>query len=230
MGCLGVYFAMNGDLITAAYCSGLGIFFDFFDGLAARALKVSSELGKQLDSLADLVTSGLVPALVVFQLLSKNFMDLDNLNISVSEDTPWYAFTAFLIVLGSAFRLAKFNIDENQTDKFIGLPTPANAILILSIPFIVAYENINWLTELLLNPFFLIVLSIISVVLLNMKVELFSLKLKSLNFKANKVVFLFLLYSILILLVLKFTGVPVVILSYILISIFTQKNSATPKA
>jgi len=228
MGCLGVYFAMRGDLITAGYCSALGIFFDFFDGLAARVLNVSSELGKQLDSLADLVTSGLVPALVVFQLFNKDVLNLGIFSVTDSGGTPLYAFTAFLIVLGSAFRLAKFNIDDKQSDKFIGLPTPANAILILSLAFILECEHISWLNTFIVNPIFLIVLSITSVILLNMKVELFSLKLKSFNVKDNKVVFLFLLFSILILLFLQFTGIPVIILSYILISIFTKKKTVTP--
>jgi CDP-diacylglycerol--serine O-phosphatidyltransferase len=168
MGCLGVFFAMKGDLITAAYFSALGIFFDFFDGLAARALNVSSELGKQLDSLADLVTSGLVPALVVFQLFSNKFSDLDVLKLTTDE-MPWYAFSAFIIVLGSAYRLAKFNIDKNQTDKFIGLPTPANAILLLSLPFILKYETIDWLSALINQHYFLITLSVVSVFLLNKK-------------------------------------------------------------
>jgi CDP-diacylglycerol--serine O-phosphatidyltransferase len=223
MGCFGVYFAMKGDLITAAYCSALGIFFDFFDGLAARLLKVSSELGKQLDSLADLVTSGLVPALVIFQL----FVEKTYIGVFpelIDEKTPWYAFIAFLITLGSAYRLAKFNIDENQNDKFIGLPTPANAILILSFPFILKYEHFDWLYNLILNHSFLIVISLVSVVLLNMKVELFSLKLKSLSFKENKVVFLFLIYTMICLLVLQFTGIPVVILSYIFVSALTKKK------
>ncbi|MBS3738087.1 MAG: CDP-alcohol phosphatidyltransferase family protein, partial [Psychroflexus sp.] len=129
MGCIGIYFAMESELILAAYCSGLGIFLDFFDGLAARLLKVSSELGKQLDSLADLVTSGVVPALVIFQLLSKDLVGLGSFQFSIESKSLWYAFIAFAITLGSAYRLAKFNIDQNQTDKFIGLPTPANAIL-----------------------------------------------------------------------------------------------------
>ena len=228
MGCLGVYFAMQGDLITAAYCSAIGIFFDFFDGLAARALKVSSELGKQLDSLADLVTSGLVPALVVFQLFSINSIDLGALNFTTIQDPKWYAFIAFAITLGSAFRLAKFNIDENQTDKFIGLPTPANAILILSLPFILKYESVSWLNEIILSPILLIALSLMSVLLLNMRVELFSLKLKSFSVQENKLVFLFLLFSMLCLIVFQFIGVPIIILSYILISLLTKKNSVTP--
>jgi len=220
MGCLGVYFAMKGDLITAGYCCALGIFFDFFDGLAARALNVSSALGKQLDSLADLVTSGLVPALVIFQLFSITPLGLGSFEFTSAEEAPWYAFIAFIITLGSAYRLAKFNIDENQTDKFIGLPTPANAILILSVPFILKFEEVQWLNELLLNPFFLIALSITSVILLNMKLELFSLKLKSLNIKDNMVVFLFLLFSIIVLILLQFTGIPIIIVSYIIVSIF----------
>jgi CDP-diacylglycerol--serine O-phosphatidyltransferase len=225
MGCIGIYFAMKGDLIFAAYCSALGIFFDFFDGLAARLLKVSSELGKQLDSLADLVTSGVVPALVVFQLINKEQLGLIDVDISIQSHTQWFAFIAFAITLGSAYRLAKFNIDENQSDKFIGLPTPANTILILSLPFILKYENIDWLNELILNDVFLIGLSLLSVVLLNMKVELFSLKLKSLQFNENKVVFLFLIYSVVCLVILKFIGVPVIIISYILISLLNKKNS-----
>lgn len=224
MGCFGVYFAMKGDLITAAYCSASGIFFDFFDGLAARLLKVSSELGKQLDSLADLVTSGLVPALVVFQLFSLEIVNVLNIDISFNSEPDWFAFIAFAITLGSAYRLAKFNIDENQSDKFIGLPTPANAILILSFPFILKYESVSWLKELILDPIFLIAFSLLSVVLLNMRVELFSLKLKSFSFKENKVVFLFLIFSLISLITIKFIGVPLIILYYISVSILTKKK------
>jgi CDP-diacylglycerol--serine O-phosphatidyltransferase len=222
MGCIGIYYAMKGDLIFAAYFSALGIFFDFFDGLAARLLKVSSELGKQLDSLADMVTSGVVPGLVVFQLINQNKV---NVNPSIQTNVEWYAFIAFAIALGSAYRLAKFNIDENQSDKFIGLPTPANTILILSLPFILKYENVDWLNDLILNHWFLIGLSVLSVLLLNMRVELFSLKLKSLKFNENKVVFIFLIFSIICLILLQFIGIPVVILSYIIVSIITKKKS-----
>lgn len=226
MGCIGIYFAMQGDLIVAAYCSALGIFFDFFDGLVARLLKVSSELGKQLDSLADLVTSGVVPALVVFQLISKDLVGLGSFQFSIETETPWFAFIAFAITLGSAYRLANFNIDNNQTDKFIGLPTPANAILLLSLPFILKYENMAWLNELILDDLFLIGLSLLSVVLLNMKVELFSLKLKSFQFSENKVVFLFVIFSVILIVFMKFIAIPVIILAYILASIFTKKNTA----
>ena len=226
MGCIGIYYAMEGELIMAAYCSGLGIFFDFFDGLAARLLKVNSELGKQLDSLADLVTSGVVPALVIFQLISKDVVELGSFQFSIESETPWFAFIAFIITLGSAYRLAKFNIAQNQTDKFIGLPTPANAILILSLPFILKYENIDWLNHLILNDIFLCGLSLLSVVLLNMKVELFSLKLKSFVYKENKVVFLFLATSLVLLVLLQFMAIPLIIIFYILVSLLYKKNTA----
>ena len=221
MGCLGVYFAMTGDLITAGYCTLTGIFLDFFDGLAARLLKVSSELGKQLDSLADLITSGLVPALIVFQLFSAELYD-----VNLFPHQPWYAFIAFIIVLGSAYRLAKFNIDDAQSDKFIGLPTPANTLLILSLAFILEYSSLDWIKPIILNHAFLLILSLVSVVLLNMNVELFSLKLKSFNFKENRLVYVFLMYAVGILVFLRFIGVPIIIVSYILVSIISKKKSA----
>lgn len=222
MGCIGIYYAMKGNLIFAAYCSALGIFFDFFDGLAARLLKVSSELGKQLDSLADMVTSGVVPGLVVFQLINQAQVDIENFRISFSDTVEWYAFVAFAITLGSAYRLAKFNIDENQSDKFIGLPTPANTLLILSLPFILKYENIEWINNLILNDIFLIALSVVSVVLLNMKVELFSLKLKNFNVSENIFVYGLVLFSVLGLVFLQFLAVPLIIVFYILLSLLKK--------
>jgi len=126
-GCVATIFAVQNNLVAATAFVCIGIFFDFFDGLAARALKVKSDLGLQLDSLADMVTSGLVPGLVMCQLL------FNSMNPSVSDltffsnEASWVALIGLVITLGSAYRLAKFNIDDRQTDSFIGLPTPANA-------------------------------------------------------------------------------------------------------
>lgn len=221
MGCIAIYFAAQGDLISAGICSALGIFFDFFDGLAARLLNVSSELGKQLDSLADVVTSGVVPGYIMFQLIQISFATQDALFFS--SNSLIFSFFGFLITLASAYRLAKFNIDENQTDKFIGLPTPANTILILSLPFILEYEDITWLNDLILSPSFLIILTILSAYLLNMKLELFSLKLKSLKLKDNVLIYFFLALCITLIILLKFIAVPLIILSYIILS-FTNKK------
>ncbi len=224
MGCVAVVLAAYNHLIEAGIFMALGIFFDFFDGLAARMLNVSSEMGKQLDSLADVVTSGVVPGIVMFQLLNAQNIDLSIFNNAVNVE--WFAYLGFLITLGSAYRLAKFNIDENQSDKFIGLPTPANAILILSIPFIIEFGNQEWLSSIFKSELFLIPLTLFSVIALNMNIELFSLKLKSLSFKENKLIFLFLIASLVLLILLKFLAIPLIILSYILVSILFKKNTA----
>src|SRR5690606_9337994 len=127
-----------------------GIFFDFFDGLAARVLKVQSEVGVQLDSLADVITSGLVPGIVMFQLLSMAERGGWNLGF-LGHDTEMtlLPFLGFAITLASAYRLAKFNVDENQVSSFVGLPTPANALLILSLPMILLYHNNEFLSDII---------------------------------------------------------------------------------
>ena len=133
-GSIAVIFAVNGDMKLTALFVFLGIFFDFFDGLLARKLDVHSELGLQLDSLADMVTSGLVPGLVMFYLLKLG-------NPDTSSFSAYLPYVGLLITLASAYRLANFNIDDNQTDSFIGLPTPANTLLILSLPLIMEFQN-----------------------------------------------------------------------------------------
>jgi len=144
----------------------LGAIFDFFDGFVARLLGVQGEIGKQLDSLADMVTFGVAPGVVMYSFLKFYFVEPDGVQlflpktISVSRDASiiWVSFIAFLIPLLSAVRLAKFNIDENQSDKFIGLPTPANALFFVSIPFGLfvlenGYDNLRMAIEYQLNPF-----------------------------------------------------------------------------
>src|SRR5699024_5198756 len=146
-GSIAVILAVQNHLVFAAIFVGIGIFFDFFDGFFARLLRVSSKLGLQLDSLADLITSGLAPAIVMVQLLNRSFsaetegVFLRWEKIPIFEiDMPVISLIGLLIVLASGYRLAKFNIDSRQTSSFIGLPTPANAILIFSIPLILTYQ------------------------------------------------------------------------------------------
>jgi CDP-diacylglycerol--serine O-phosphatidyltransferase len=123
-GCIALVFVSQDNFWFAFYFVCLGIFFDFFDGFFARIFKVQSPLGVQLDSLADMVTSGVVPGFVMLKMLSE---------LSSEAFLPYFG---FIITLGSCYRLAKFNIDTRQTDSFIGLPTPANALFILSLPLI----------------------------------------------------------------------------------------------
>jgi CDP-diacylglycerol---serine O-phosphatidyltransferase len=145
-GCLGIVNCFEGDLVWAAYLVGIAAVLDFLDGFMARLLKASSPVGKELDSLADMVTFGVLPGVMVFHLLKVGgpiyFPDQNEIgvwglnNVAGYMETPWYAYFAFVISLFSALRLAKFNVDTRQSDSFIGVPTPAVTILIASLPLI----------------------------------------------------------------------------------------------
>ena len=230
-GCVATVFAVQNKLELAALFVALGIFFDFFDGLAARLLDVKSELGLQLDSLADMITSGLVPGIVMFQLLGMSQSGgWNNGGVEVAEGFTMVAFSpanlwpfvGFIITMASAYRLAKFNLDENQVSSFIGLPTPANALLILSLPLILFYHPSNILSDIILNQWFLIGLTLLSAFLLNCNIPLFALKFKNLNFKDNALRYIFLIISLVLLITMQFLAVPIIILFYVLSSLVNQ--------
>ena len=128
-GCVGIVRVFEHDLITASYLIFLAALLDFGDGFVARLLKASSAMGKELDSLADMVTFGVLPAFMLFSLIGQ---EIDNQSV--------LPYSAFSIAVFSALRLAKFNIDPRQTDSFIGLPTPANALVVASLPLILAFQ------------------------------------------------------------------------------------------
>ena len=226
-GCIATVFAVLNMLELAALFVFLGIVFDFFDGLAARMLDAQSELGIQLDSLADLITSGLVPGIVMFQLLAMSQTGGWNLDFSgTSETVTWTGLTnsflpffGFLITLASAYRLAKFNIDENQATSFIGLPTPANALFILSLPLILLNQANDYLNAIILNPWFLVIITILSSYLLNSRIELFALKFKNWSFKDNALRYIFIIVSLVLLLTMKFLAVPAIVFFYIVSSL-----------
>ena len=141
-GSVAAIFAVNGNLNWAAGFVFAGIIFDFFDGFLARHLHVESDLGLQLDSLADMVTSGLVPGIVMYKLLEWS-------NTSGWEFVVWMPYIGLMVTLASAYRLAKFNISTDQKEYFIGLPTPANALLILSLPLMLSYQNNDTISNLI---------------------------------------------------------------------------------
>ncbi|WP_339709068.1 CDP-alcohol phosphatidyltransferase family protein [uncultured Kriegella sp.] len=230
-GCVASVFAVMNQLELAALFVFLGIFFDFFDGLAARVLNVQSELGLQLDSLADVITSGLVPGIVMFQLLdmsqSGGWNAFDNATFAEGSQISMLPFFGFLITMASAYRLAKFNLDENQVSSFIGLPTPANALLILSLPLILLYHNNDALNSIILNQWFLIGMTLLSAYLLNSKIALFALKFKNWSFKDNALRYIFLIVSLVLLVTMQFLAVPMIIGFYILGSV--ADNSAGTK-
>lgn len=209
-GCIGIVFAFNGALEIAAYFVLLSGLFDFFDGMVARLLHVKSEIGKQLDSLADMVSFGLLPGVVMFQLLKTSDY--------TSEYLPYLG---FFITIFSALRLAKFNIDERQTEDFIGLNTPMNTLFIVSLPFIAKdYPAVIGSTILLL--------SIIAVTcyLLISEIRIFSLKFSDLSWAKNRIKFIFLILSAILIAFLNFAAVPFVLVAYIALSIIHFRGLA----
>ena len=212
-GCVGIVFAFQDNLIYAAYAIFLAAIFDFFDGLASRVLQSFSGIGKDLDSLADMISFGFLPSAIVFELYLRG--------PQINNVSPFLNFAAFLIAVFSMLRLAKFNQDTRQTENFIGLPTPANAILIASIPFIL--EQHTGVAAYILNPYYLTIFVAIMCALLVAELPLMSLKFKNRDFQENIYRYLLLLFSAILILFFKFAAVPVVILFYITLSIIQFK-------
>ena len=198
-GSVGVVMAFQANYQIALACMLLAAVFDFCDGLSARALHAYSSIGKELDSLADVVSFGFLPATMVYQLLT------------VASDNAYLPFVAYIITVFSALRLAKFNVDERQTSSFIGLATPANAIfwagLVASYhPYAEVY------------PYAVIILILLMSFLLVAEIPFFSLKFKNLKWKDNSIRFIFLIVSVVLLLVLRLDAFMWIILAYILMA------------
>ncbi len=220
-GCIALVFVSRFDFLLAFCFVCLGIFFDFFDGFFARLFKVSSPLGLQLDSLADMVTSGVVPGFVMFQMLSQQ-KTVQNTVFPVMVETPWFAYFGFVITLGACFRLANFNIDTRQTDSFIGLPTPANALFVLSLPLInQAFFDDNYSDN--ISSLILLPICFLSAFVMNAEIPLFSLKVKSYNLKDNKLPLFFLLMALLLICFFQFLGVAITIVFYVLLSVILNQ-------
>jgi CDP-diacylglycerol--serine O-phosphatidyltransferase len=228
-GTIATILAVQGEYVSAAFFVVLGILFDFFDGFVARLLKVSDELGTQLDSLADMVTSGVVPGIVMYNLLYEStFSSLDAelihksvlLPISIDDSSmTWVSYLGLILTLAACYRLAKFNIDTRQTDSFIGLPTPAMSLFVISLPLIVEYSNYSLITDLVQSTSFLIIVTLALGYLMNAELPLFSLKFKNYRVKENIQKYSFLLGSVFLIGTLKFVSIPVIIILYILNSI-----------
>lgn len=209
-GCIGIVYAFKGELIIAGYAILFAAIFDFFDGMIARLLKTYSDIGKELDSLADMVSFGVLPSVIVYQLFLQS--------PQVGNVSPFLNMSAFLIAVFSALRLAKFNVDVRQAENFIGLPTPANALLIASLPMILSQDN--WFfSSYILNPFFLFIFSLGMSILLVTEIPLISLKFKSLNWNDNLFRYILVISALLLVLIFKFAAVPIIVFIYILLSL-----------
>ncbi|HEY0656759.1 MAG TPA: CDP-diacylglycerol--serine O-phosphatidyltransferase [Chryseosolibacter sp.] len=201
-GCLGIVFLLEDRNIPAAWFVWIACVFDFFDGFTARMLKVSSPIGKELDSLADVVSFGVLPSMVMYKMLS---------DASSSEVIP---FIGFLIAMFSALRLAIFNVDETQRDSFKGLNTPANTLFITSLPLLHGTVG-DWL----FYPATLIAITFVFSLLLVSRIEIFALKFKNFTWADNKMRFTFLGLSVLLLLIFQVAAIPLIILLYIGLSL-----------
>ena len=226
-GLISVTLVLQNHLVWAAGFIFIATVFDYLDGTAARLLKAYSELGKQLDSLADLVSFGVAPGLIVFQLL---YLHCSN-GCNILERWNVVPYFALLIPVCSALRLAKFNIDPRQEVNFIGLPTPANAIFFASIPMILLVQarihtfiQLDFMVALFSNPRVLAVLAVFFSYLLISDLRLFSMKFKSMSWKENQHRFVFLILSLVLLLIFSISAVPMVILAYLLLSVAYQKK------
>jgi CDP-diacylglycerol--serine O-phosphatidyltransferase len=212
-GCVGIVLAFQGNSIAAAYALFMAAIFDFFDGFASRVLKSFSRIGKDLDSLADIVSFGVLPSVVLYEL----FLQAP----AVRGIGAYLNYIAFLIPVFSALRLAKFNVDTRQSEIFIGLPTPANGILIASLPLIL--QQYPQLAGYVLNPWVLSIFTVVMCGLLVAEMPLFSLKFKNTDFDENIYRYLLLLFSAILILFFKFAAVPAVIFIYIALSVIQFK-------
>ena len=211
-GCIATYFAFQSDYSMALLFIVIGAVFDFFDGMTARLLHVSSPIGKELDSLADDITFGFAPSAIVFSFLCSFHIHL-----------PFIPFLAFIMAAFSALRLAKFNLDERQALGFIGLPTPANALFWGSL--ICSLDWQRWFEPYLLPAFWLYVVLVlipISSYLLVSEIPMFALKFKTWGWKGNEIKYIFLLTCIPLLLLLGVSGLAAIIAWYVILSVINN--------
>ncbi len=228
-GMISVTMVLKGELMMASLFIFVAALFDFLDGMAARLLEAGSELGKQLDSLGDIVSFGVAPAMIVFQMLSFNCEGscniLDRLHI-----TPYFS---LLIPVCSAIRLGKFNLDLRQEENFTGLPTPANAIFFASIPLVVLLRSsffpmlrLEFLADFFSSTRVLAVLAVLFSYFLISDFRMFSMKFKSTKWKGNEHKYLLLVLTVALLVLFSVGGIPLAILTYFLLSLVFQERLA----
>jgi len=204
---------------------GLAAVVDFLDGFIARLFKASSEMGKQLDSLADVVSFGVAPGLIIYQFLRLSYAQEEGgVDISIVWLIP-----ALILPCAAAYRLAKFNLDNSQSFSFKGLPVPAVGILIASFPLIYWNVNEQWVINLLLNKWFLYGLVLLLSYMMVSNIPLMSFKFKNFGIKDNAPKYLLVIISIISIVVLKWLAIPAIILAYVLVSLLFSKRYPSEK-
>lgn len=215
-GCVAIVFLFNYRLDWVPYCIMASLTADFLDGFAARFTKKSTEIGKQLDSLADMVSFGVVPAVILFELLFQLY-ESDATTYSLKR-MYLYSAPSFLVALFAALRLAKFNLDTRQSEGFIGLATPAATLFIVGLLLIVLHNPFGlnaWVNQ----KIFLYAVTLVISLLMVAEIPMFSFKFKSFVWRGNEVRYLFIILSLVLLAAFKFAGISLIIVLYILISI-----------
>ncbi len=219
-GCISIALAFEGYMLFAVYMIFLAAIFDFMDGMSARLLKAYSIVGKELDSLADLVSFGVAPSVIIFHLMKISLFKTVHLppieNLTITEII--FLLIPFFIAILSGVRLAKFNVDERQTENFIGLAVPANAIFFVSLYLVSIITTNDLLLAVLKNKYVLSVLVILFSLLLVTEFPMFSLKFKNLGFQGNKIRYIFIVLSVILLILLHTIAIPIIIILYILLS------------
>jgi CDP-diacylglycerol---serine O-phosphatidyltransferase len=224
-GFIAIIFAANGDLLTASWLILAATIFDFFDGFSARLLKAYSEIGKELDSLADIVSFGVAPAFIIYKLLVPALHDLmPSVSGSGSGLAGILIYIPVLMPVCAALRLAKFNIDTTQTASFKGLPTPANAIAVISVVFAANYTSLPLLKSFTESPAAIIIYTIIISLLMVTNLPLLSLKFKNLMFKGNEGRYILISLVLISLIIFGLSTAPLIIPIYIIVSLISNTN------
>lgn len=215
-GCVAIVMAFQGNFLKAALFIVLGAVFDFFDGMVARLLNVKSDTGKELDSLSDVVSFGVAPAAIMYNLL-----------LSIMPEDSLVPYLAFLLAVFSGVRLAKFNVDTRQTCSFIGLPTPANALFMSSLAALSDYQTplpgwfrLDIIHSIVSSPVVLIALIVLFSYLLICELPMFSLKFKNLKWENNKKQFILIISSVVLAAIFQMAAIPMIIILFILMSIY----------
>jgi CDP-diacylglycerol--serine O-phosphatidyltransferase len=206
-------------LTWAAVCIIIAAVIDFLDGFVARLLKATSSMGKQLDSLSDVVSFGVAPGVIIYQLLRFSFATEENgLDVTMLSLVP-----AFILSCAAAYRLARFNLDESQSYSFKGVPVPAIGLLIASFPLILHFNTIGNINSLLINKWFLYAVIILLSYLMVSSVKMMSLKFTDFTLKNNIPKITLLIIAIVTAIFLKWIAVPIVFIFYIILSLSTTK-------
>jgi CDP-diacylglycerol--serine O-phosphatidyltransferase len=217
-GCIALIFIFQNRLVDASYMVIAAAIADFFDGMAARLLKVHSDIGKQLDSLADMVSFGVVPGMMVFKLIANTSIEL----VDINDFLRW---AGLCIPIFAALRLAKFNIDTRQETYFIGVPTPAISLLIISFPLILKHSDYwgnVYSTNVAMVCWFFAILSVVCSALMVIPLPLLSMKFKNMSWADNKVRYILLILSLASIIVFQFVAAPIIMVLYVVLSLFAN--------